>query len=91
MHRWKTTALVKATDPDITSVFMPCDLNQLVQLMVPTASLWPGFCPAPAEGYRKGSEGIIEALPGSWRGKRAAPGSTEPNAPILKEFLCSGG
>lgn len=43
MYRWKTTALVKATDPDITSVFMPCDLNQLVQLVVPTASLWPGF------------------------------------------------
>lgn len=43
MYRWKTTALVKATDPDITSVFMLCDLNQLVQLVVPTASLWPGF------------------------------------------------
>lgn len=77
MHRWKTTALVKATDPDITSVFMPCDLNQLVQLVVPTASLWPGFCPAPAEDYRKGSEGLL-GLPqhGRQRQTRAALGST---------------
>lgn len=31
MHRWKPLRQMKATDPDITSVLMPCDLNQPVQ------------------------------------------------------------
>lgn len=34
MHRWKPLRQMKATDPDITSVLMPCDLNQLVQHVV---------------------------------------------------------
>lgn len=58
MHRWKPLRQMKATDPDITSVLMPCDLNQLVQHVIHCFAVAWFFCPAPAEGYRKGSEGV---------------------------------